>query len=353
MIREFLNNAFLNNKLGDYLICLGFIIAAIVVIKIFKVILLRRLKGWSENTDTSLDDFIILNIERAVIPILYLSAFYYSITSFLILSDHLSKFVYSVFVIVLTFYVIRSVVSIIKYMLKNYLENREDGDEAVSRRSIQGISSLINLIVWGIGLIFLLDNLGFKISAVVAGLGIGGIAVALAGQAILGDLFSYFVIVFDKPFHVGDYIVVGEKEGTVEKIGIKTTRITSLTGEQLVLPNTDLTKSRIHNYKKMKTRRVQFSFGVTYNTGLDNLRAIPAMVEKIILSEEDTKFDRAHFKEYGDFSLNFVVVYYVHSAEYNRYMDIQQNINLKLFEEFRRSNIYFAYPTQSIVLEKD
>ncbi len=198
----------------------------------------------------------------------------------------------------------------------------------------------------------MLDNLGFKISAVIAGLGIGGIAVALAAQAILGDLFSYFAILFDRPFEVGDFIILGEYLGTIEHIGIKTTRIRSLSGEQLVFSNTDLTSSRLRNYKRMGKRRVVFKLGVTYQTTLKQLKTIPGIIENIIKGVKDTTFDRVHFSSYGDFSLIFEVVYYVMSRDYNKYMDIQQVINFAIKKEFEAGGIEFAYPTQTLYLTK-
>ena len=199
---------------------------------------------------------------------------------------------------------------------------------------------------------FFLDNMGFEISAVIAGLGIGGIAVALAAQTILKDLFSYFSILFDRPFEIGDFIIIGEYLGTIEHIGIKTTRIRSLGGEQVILSNTDLTSSRVRNYKRMDKRRVLFKLGVTYQTSLEQLKAIPGIIKNAIENVEDTIFDRAHFFSYGDFSLVFEVVYYVKSRDYNKYMDIQQEINFAINEEFKNRDIEFAYPTQTLYLNK-
>jgi small-conductance mechanosensitive channel len=192
----------------------------------------------------------------------------------------------------------------------------------------------------------LLDNLGFDISAVIAGLGIGGVAVALASQGILEDLFSYFSILFDRPFELGDFIIVGEFMGTVERVGIKTTRLRSISGEELVLANTDLTGSRLRNYKRMAQRRVAFTIGVTYETGMDRLERIPELIQHVIESVDKTIFGRAHFFSYGDFSLNFEIVYFVTTNDYDVYMDTQQAINLGIKRKFDENGIEFAYPTQ-------
>ena len=219
-------------------------------------------------------------------------------------------------------------------------------------RSLKGITGVLKIIICGLAITFFLDNLGFKISAVIAGLGIGGVAVALAAQAVLGDLFSYFAIVFDRPFEIGDFIIIGEYLGSIEHIGIKTTRIRSLGGEQLVFSNTDLTNSRVRNYKRMEKRRVVFKLGVTYQTPLAKLKAIPGMIEEVIKNVKNTVFDRAHFSTYGDFNLVIEVVYYVLSSDYNKYMDTQQQINFAIKEEFEKEKIEFAYPTQTLYMDK-
>jgi small-conductance mechanosensitive channel len=212
--------------------------------------------------------------------------------------------------------------------------------------------SIIRLAVWGLAAVLLLDNYGVKISALVAGLGIGGLAVAFAAQKVLGDLFSYFSIFFDRPFEIGDFIVVGEFTGTVEHIGIKSTRVRSLSGEQLIFANNDLTNSRLRNYKRMTNRRAVFRIGVTYGTPAAKVREIPAMIEKIIRDLPGAIFDRAHFAAYGDYALQFEIVYYVEGGDYLKYMEIQQQINLSIMEAFSREKIEFAYPTQTVYVNK-
>jgi small-conductance mechanosensitive channel len=235
--------------------------------------------------------------------------------------------------------------------LKSYVRRQDQGEEKV--KQLGGIMLILNGIIWIIGIIFLFDNLGYNVGTVIAGLGIGGIAIALAAQNILGDLFNYFVIFFDRPFEIGDFIILDDKMGTVEYIGIKTTRLKSLSGEQLIISNSDLTQSRLHNYKRMQRRRIQFDIGIVYQTPLEKVKEVPQIIKNVIASIEGITIDRTHFKAYGDFSLNFQTVYFVESSEYNVYMDKQQLINLKLFEEFEKRKIEFAYPTQSIFLAQN
>lgn len=206
--------------------------------------------------------------------------------------------------------------------------------------------------LWSILCLMILDNLGVNITALVASLGIGGIAVALALQNVLGDVFASLSIVLDKPFVIGDFIIVDDILGTVEYVGLKTTRLRSLSGEQIVFSNTDLLGSRIRNYKRMFERRVVFSLGVTYDTPRAKLEQIPVAVRRIIEATERTRFDRAHFHKYGDFALQFEVVYFVLDSDYNRYMDIQQHINLELYDWFSAEGIEFAFPTSTVHLQQ-
>lgn len=346
---EILKETVFQNRVMDYLISIAAFILGIIAIKIIETILLHRLKSWSKKTATTIDDFLIRVIENKLVPLLYFGMFYLAVKT-LTLSPAVIKILDISGLVVLTYFSLRFIMEFINYSLETYWIKKEVDPRR--QQSLKGIVPIIKVIVWAIGITFLLDNLGFKISTIVAGLGIGGIAVALAAQAILGDLFSYFVIFFDKPFEIGDFIIVGDFLGTVEHVGIKTTRATSLSGEQLVFSNTDLTNSRIRNYKRMQKRRVVFKLGVIYQTGAEQVKEIPGIIKDIIVNTSDTAFDRAHFFSYGNFSLDFEVVYYVLSNDYNKYMDIQQEINFAIREEFDKRGIEFAYPTQTLFIEK-
>lgn len=227
---------------------------------------------------------------------------------------------------------------------------REENSEGKEKQA-GGLIVIVSVVIWILGIIFLMDNLGYNVKTLLAGLGVGGIAIALAAQAVLGDLFSYFVIFFDRPFEIGDYVVVGDKNGTIEYIGIKTTRIRTLSGEQLVCSNTDLTNSRLHNFKRMERRRIVFTLGVTYQTSHQQLSEIPGLVKGIIDSKPMLQFDRGHFSGYSDFKLVFEFVYYVNDSDYAVYMDNQQAVYLEIFEAFEKRSIEFAYPTQTLFVE--
>lgn len=239
------------------------------------------------------------------------------------------------------------VIKSIKAKRQHDLEESPDGVAAMDL-----LSFVARVAIWSIVLLAIMDNMGVNITTMIAGLGVGGIAVALAAQNILGDLFASLSIVLDKPFVVGDFLIIGEFLGTVEKVGIKTTRLRSLSGEQLVFSNNDLLNSRIRNYGRLYERRIVFSIGVTYQTSAKELRAIPEILREAVEAQEGVRFDRAHFKQYGDFALIFEVVYHVLSPDYNKYMDVQQAINLRIFDDFEARDIEFAYPTQTLYVSK-
>lgn len=341
---QFSQQVFLGNQVLDYLIALAIIIIGLIVIKIVANIVLGKIKKWLRQTDASLDNSLIKIIEGALIPIFYLGIFYVALNG-LALHPILARLLDGVWAIAFTVIAIRFIVSVIQYGLILY------GIKANNPNIQPTLNSLlpaIRVVVWSIGFIFLLDNLNFNVSAMIASLGIGGIAIALASQGLLQDLFSYFSIVLDRPFELGDFIIVGDFIGTVEYIGIRTTRLKSLSGERLVLSNTDLTGSRIRNYQHMQTRRIVFKLGVTYETSVEQLEKIPQIIQDIIDPIETISFDRAHFLAYGDFSLDYEVVYNVNSSDFTQYMDAQQHINLELKRRFEAEGIEFAYPTQVI-----
>jgi len=350
MAQYLLKYTFWGNSVRHYLLCILIIMAGFLAIKIFQRFILKRLKKWAEKTATTVDDFLVATLQSAILPIAYFGIVYLGII-ILNLNPFCKKIVNIAGITILTIFTAKTAISFITYGFSIYGNKR--GGSIVLEHSFKGILRVIKIVIWALAIIFLLDNLGFKISTVLAGLGIGGVAIALASQAILGDLFSYFAILLDHPFEIGDFIIIGENLGTVEYIGIKTTRIRSLSGEQLVFCNTDLTNSRVRNYKKMAKRRVAFKLGVTYQTSLEQLKIIPKIIENIIKGIKDTAFDRAHFFSYGDSSLIFEIVYYVMGNDYNKYMDIQQEINLKIKEEFDKHSIEFAYPTQTLYIEKN
>ena len=344
-----LEKVYLENTVQDYLIALGIIVLGTLAVQVFKKITHTRLKKLSARTDTHVDDYVIESINRFGIPILYFMVVYIGLR-YLTLGARVENVLHVAATVVITFFAVRFVATTILLLLKSYVRSKGGGEEQI--RQLRGIMLIVNVIIWAVGLLFLFDNLGYDVTTMIAGLGVGGIAIALAAQNILGDLFNYFVIFFDRPFEIGDFIIVDDKMGSVEYIGIKTTRLKSLSGEQLVFANSDLTGSRIHNYKRMQRRRIVFKLGVVYQTPLEQVRQIPEVLRQAVEAQNETEetllFDRAHFASYGESGLNFEVVYNVLSADYNKYMDVQQAINFRIYEAFERMGVAFAYPTRTL-----
>jgi small-conductance mechanosensitive channel len=353
-MQEFLNQTFWGNTVQSYIIAAGIFIGASVIIFIFRKVVLGRLRKWAESTETKLDDLLIQGLQKSIIPVLNILVFYFAIKT-LVLHPKVERAVDVISVILITFFIIRMITAAFRFGLHSYIKMKAEAEEEAERRikQIRGITAIVSFFIWVLGFIFLLDNLGFEITTVIAGLGIGGIAIALAAQAILGDLFSYFVIFFDRPFEIGDFIVTGEFKGNIEHIGIKTTRVRSLSGEQLIFSNSDLTNSRIQNFKRMDRRRVVFKISLIYQTPAEKLEEAVEIVKKIIIDHPDVTYDRGHFASFGVFSLDFEFVFFVLSNDYNQYMDIQQDVNLKVYREFEKRGIEFAYPTQTLYLNKE
>ncbi len=323
--------------------------AAYFLLKIFKAVVLSRLKKLADKTKNDFDDVIINGLAAIHWPFnFFLSA--YAAQYALDVSDNVSRWMHYVLIITLTYYLIRVVQAAIDVFMDNFITPKQGDREG--KEMIKLISTLIKVGLWGVAALLVLSNLGYNVNSLIAGLGISGVVVAFAVQKVASDLFSSLSIYFDRPFSPGDFVKIGEDMGTVKTIGLRTTRIASLQGEELIIPNSEIVSARVQNFGKMPRRRAPFSIGVTYNTPKDKLNKIPGIVEGIIKKQKNATFDRAHFKSFGDFSLNFEIVYYVESADYNEYMDIQQKINLAIVEAVEKEKIEMAFPTQTIHLEK-
>lgn len=345
---KLLGQTYYGNTMQDWLTALAVVVALALLLYFAKRLILSRLAAWSKKTQTRLDDFVVEILASTRFLFLLIIAFYFG-SQYLELPTKPTRFITHFTIIALLVQVALWGNRGIVLWLNDYLKRTRETD-AAGATTMSVLGFIARVLLWSILLLMILDNLGFNITTLVASLGVGGIAVALAVQNILGDIFASLSIAMDKPFVIGDFIIVDDILGTVEYIGLKTTRLRSLSGEQIVFSNNDLLKSRIRNYKRMYERRVLFGFGVVYQTSLAQLKKIPVMVREIIEGLEKTRFDRAHFKEYGDSSLNFEVVYFVRDPDYNVYMDIQQSINLAVFERFAREGIDFAYPTRTLHL---
>lgn len=337
-LEELLDRKYFNNTVQEYITAASILVVGMLLLMIFRRLILKSVARLVAKSESTYDDIIFAEMKRFVLPIAGTAVMYWSLKT-LTLSPKVEKVLTVAISVVIAFLIVRLVSSIIQIALTSYVGKQENGTEKV--KQVGGIMIIINIVIWILGTIFLFDNLGYNVSAALTGVGIGGIAVALAAQNIIGDLFNYFVIFFDKPFEVGDAINVDDKNGTIEHIGLKTTRLRSLSGEQIVIANSDLTKSRVHNFKRQENRRVEYSFSILYRTPVDKLKKIPGMIKSIIEQTPNTRFDRAHVAKLSEFGLTITVVFFVTVPDYIVYMNAQQSINLQIMEAFQAEGIGF------------
>lgn len=340
---------FYGNDLRRWTYSFGGAVIVFFLLYVIRWFILWRLRRLKDSDPQSLASSIIEVVGRIRPTFFFILALYIA-SSFLVLQNSDEEWINRLMYIALVLQVTVMAGYFVKQWIFQYLSRKAKRDEtSMSAMAILNFISM--LVIWSIAVMLVLQNLGYEITGLVTGLGIGGVAVALAVQRILGDLFASLSIVLDKPFVQGDFIIFDTFLGNVEQIGIKTTRIRSLTGEQIVCSNSDLLNARIRNFKRMHERRVVFALGVTYQTPAEKLETIPETIKEIIEPISSTRFDRAHFKEFGNFSLNFEIVYYVLTSDYAIYMDIQEEINLKIYRKFAEEGIEFAYPTQTVFVE--
>ena len=346
---NFLQTDFLGNTIYDLLSAVLIFLIVLFILKIIKLVIIGRLRSLSAKTKTEIDDMVVDALEKIHWPFYVLVAIYFTLF-FLNVNSLIKQWSFYIFLIAVVYYAIMFLGALIDYGIKVIAIKRKEKEGDIGIVKFSG--AVIKIILWVGAIVLILGNMGYNVTSLIAGLGIGGIAVALALQNILGDLFSSLAIYFDKPFRVGDFIVVGEHMGTVKRVGIKTTRIEALQGEEVVIPNNELTSAKVQNFGLMAKRRIAFTVGVTYDTPAAKLEEIPTIIKKVIAGQKEAKIDRVHFKTFGDFSLVYEIVYYVDSSDYNVYMDIQQKINLDIVKEFAQEKIEIAFPTQTLYVKK-
>jgi len=345
-MEDLLSYKLLDNTIQTWLTFVAVTSASLAVAYLFKRLAVVRISRLAARTSFQWDDALAEVLTRThALFLLAVALFIGSLA--LALPEGVRRGVFTVIAVALVMQGGLWLNAAMVFWQKRYVEQRRKTDPA-SATTVNAVGFVARLVLWSVVLLLVLDNFGIDVTALVAGLGVGGIAVALATQNILGDLFASLSIVLDKPFVIGDFLIIGDFMGSVEYVGLKTTRLRSLSGEQLVFSNTDLLGSRIRNYGRMYERRVVFKLGVTYQTPRDKLSRIPGIIREAIERQENTRFDRSHFQAYGDFSLNFESVYYIASPDYNLYMDLQQAVNLRIHERFEEEGIEFAYPTQTL-----
>jgi small-conductance mechanosensitive channel len=353
--------SFAGNSIQEWLIGVGVFLVALAILYVFKGFALYRFHQLTKKTNTDVDDLVIESIKAIRWPFYVLASFFVGL-KFVEVPDLIYNISYYALLIAVVYYAVRALEKFIDWGIGKItkIKSAEKGEESAEEQAkppeqagiVRLMATLAKVALWAGAVALLLANMGYDITSLVAGLGIGGIAIALAVQNLLGDLFSSLSIYLDKPFQPGDFINVGTNYGTVKHVGVKTTRIETLQGEELVVSNSQLTSSEIKNYGVMEYRRIPFTIGVVYGTSKEKLEKIPDMIKEIINQQGDIEIERVHFKSFGDYSLIFEAVYYVRTADYIEYMNIQERINLGIVEKFEQEEIQMAYPTQTVYVNK-
>ena len=346
-VRQYLTYVWYGNTVGTWLLAAGIVAAVVAVLVLIKHVLVGRIIRFASRTPNEIDDVLVQLLKRTRMSVLVILVLAGVALTVLILVTPLRNAIKFVAVLALFVQAMSWGNAIITFWVTHYAARRGMTTGSASG-TVGALVVLARVALFVVLLLFALDNLGFKIAPLITGLGIGGIAVALAVQNILGDLFAALSIVVDKPFAVGDFIVIDTHSGTVEHIGLKSTRIRALSGEQIIIGNADLLKARINNYQRMVERRAVFTIGVTYETEERALEGIPGIIREAVTAQPRTRFDRCHFRKYSESSLDFETVYWVLTPDFNAYMDIQQAINFQILTRFRAEGIEFAYPTRTI-----
>ena len=341
---DFLETSYFGNTGEAYLIFLAIFFGLLIFFKLLQVFVIHKVHKKVRNLGK--DNYFLDMLDSLNWPFYTFLSLYLSL-EFLVLSEMADKVLRVILLVVIIYYAVKLFNALVTSVNKTIVNKRiasGDMDTAV----VDLLAKIVKGVTWLVGILVLLSNMGVEITPLIAGLGIGGLAIAIALQGVLSDLFASFAIYFDKPFRAGDFIIIGSDMGVVQDIGIKSTRIKTLHGQELIVSNQELTSTRINNYRKLEKRRVVFHFGVEYSTPVSKVKKIPGIVKKIVDKVKLAEFDRAHFQKFGDFSLDFEVVYFVNVNDFAKYMDTQQEINVKLMEAFEKEKIVFAFPTQTL-----
>ena len=322
------------------------ILSSLIISRITKVFLKRI----SKRTKTDFDDFIFESIVSVIKPIGFLLSLYFSVDYYFVDENNFETSLLNIEKLLILIILIKV---INKILIRSLQESSEKINDPSIISMISSLTPLIKAFTWTIGSIFFLQNIGVQMTAIWALLSAGGIGAGLALKDPVQEFFEYITILLDKPFQKGEFIKADSVLGMVERVGVRSSRIRSINGEVIVMSNSALTNGIISNYAQMKRRRLVHKLGVVYETSPSLMKMIPKIIEKIVEETKDASFDRCHFTDFGDFSLNFELVYYIPTNNYLAAMEAQQCINLKIIEEFSLNNIEFAFPTQTLNIERN
>jgi small-conductance mechanosensitive channel len=348
-LEQLLQLRFLDNSLKAWGLALLTALLTLTILPLIRRHTARKRRRWNERGQTVhyTIDLVALLVERTIGLFPWTLAIFLG-SKYLSLPREVSRVLTYIIVIGLWAQIALWAMTGVRFLIDLRRKNSPDFD-ALLAGSMDVIVAVAGIIIWAMALLLALDNLDIQIRPLLAGLGISGIAVALAVQTVLSDLFASMSIALDRPFVIGDFLTLGDVQGTVEHIGVKSTRLRALSGEQIIMSNADILKTKVRNFGRMRERRAVFQFGVAYETDTAMVGAIPDVVREIVARIPETRYDRCHFLSYTDCALQFEVVYYVTTSDYNKYADVQHRINLDLLEHLRGKGVSFSSPTRTVV----
>ncbi len=337
---------FWKNSLLQWTISLAELLLLFALLELLRLFLIRKVRKLASRTKTRWDDLLVLVLEKTRHLTIFVVTLHFAALS-LTLPPRLTRFLFSLVVLALLYQAGRWATSAIRFWLDGYRQEKLK-DDAAAVTTMGALAFLGRAIVWSTVLLLALDNLGINVTGLITGLGIGGIAVALAAQNILGDLFASLSIVLDKPFVIGDSISFDGVQGTVERIGLKTTRLRNLTGEELVVANSDLLRSRIANFGRMAERRGVLALAIATDTPVTKVAALPGVIGEAIGTVAGIRLARSHFKGFGQYSLDFEAVFWVPGSDYERFMTAQQQVHLAVLTRLRELEVALATPALTV-----
>ena len=358
MVINFRLSDIINNLLQDKGIHVSSIVGEIIAALIFFTIALisglivytlfeHYFSKWAKKTKTSIDDEIVKNTKRPIYFFVIIVGFYYAIEQLTILIPH-KYIIKQIFLVAEVFLVAYIITRIINVLLSWYAERIvKTRKKTLSSNILRVFKNILHVFVYIFALLYLLYVSKIDLSGALVGLGVTGIAIAFALQNILGDLFSAFTIYFGRPFEIGDYIIIGEDGGTVTKIGLRSTRVQLLEGEEMIISNREITSGKVRNLQKMPRRRVEFIIRVSPNVQLKKLKKVPSVLKETVESCKPAEFNMVHLREVGPFSYNFEVVYYLNTGDYNQYLDVHDHVIFAIRERFEKEGIDFGFQGSS------
>lgn len=344
MYANFIDKMLLNNSVSDYIAAFILFLVFFLSIQLFRAVLIVWVEKIAKKTKTKIDDFIVKTLDKKRRIFFTLISFIFAIET-LVLAENIKVVFDNIIFVLCVIEVTKIIIHAIEFLFDRYLRTHNKTKKA----AYYAIINIIRIIIWSVVLLFVVSNFGINITSIITGFGVIGIAVAFAFQSILKDLFSYITILLDRPVDIGDYVKIDDKKGIIERIGIKTTRLKSIDGGEVIIPNTSLTEKKIDNFGKSNYRRVVHKVRIPLETKVEMIKKIKKELIRIAKSHSCNKIEHCNMSTIGDYFLEFDLVYRITPRNYYLYVNIKESINLSILKYFEKEKIMFAYPAEIII----